>query len=286
MYGGLSIVFFLLVLFLQGVAGYSALAAGSASIPVTLVMFVLAGALRPPRRPPRAALVHGRRAARLRRRAAADAAPRRRRGLLDRPAARAAACSRSGSRSSVAPLTATVLADADENNAGIASAVNNAIARVAGLVAIAAIGAMVAAQYDARFDDALGAAARARPWPRDRRHDARPAVRRRGAAGRWTRRRRRRCVRAQEEASVDSFHFGVGIAAVLVALGGVLGLVGIRNPRREVAAEGCRGRPVRRRAGGGLAPVAVRLAPRSAGRDGAGARARDLARRRCAAPPG
>ena len=42
MYGGLSIVFFLLVLFLQGVAGFSALAAGSASIPVTLVMFLLA----------------------------------------------------------------------------------------------------------------------------------------------------------------------------------------------------------------------------------------------------
>jgi EmrB/QacA subfamily drug resistance transporter len=42
MYGGLSIVFFLLVLFLQGVAGYSALAAGSAGIPVTLVMFLLA----------------------------------------------------------------------------------------------------------------------------------------------------------------------------------------------------------------------------------------------------
>src|SRR3954451_15475389 len=42
MYGGLSIVFFLLVLFLQGVAGFSALAAGSASIPVTLVMFTLA----------------------------------------------------------------------------------------------------------------------------------------------------------------------------------------------------------------------------------------------------
>ena len=32
----------------------------------------------------------------------------------------------------VAPLTATVLADADETDAGIASAINNAIARVAG----------------------------------------------------------------------------------------------------------------------------------------------------------
>ena len=34
----------------------------------------------------------------------------------------------------VAPLTATVLADADESDAGIASAINNAVARVAGLV--------------------------------------------------------------------------------------------------------------------------------------------------------
>ena len=42
MYGGLSIVFFMMVLFLQGVAGFSALAAGSATIPVTLVMFLLA----------------------------------------------------------------------------------------------------------------------------------------------------------------------------------------------------------------------------------------------------
>ena len=44
----------------------------------------------------------------------------------------------------VAPLTATVLADADETDAGIASAINNAIARVAGLVGISAIGVVVA----------------------------------------------------------------------------------------------------------------------------------------------
>jgi MFS family permease len=43
----------------------------------------------------------------------------------------------------VAPLTATVLADADENDAGIASAVNNAVARVAGLVGVAIVGAVV-----------------------------------------------------------------------------------------------------------------------------------------------
>jgi hypothetical protein len=44
-----------------------------------------------------------------------------------------------------------------------------------------------------------------------------------------------------EDASVSAFHTGVGIAAALVAMGGVLGLVGIRNPRREVPCEGCPG---------------------------------------------
>jgi predicted MFS family arabinose efflux permease len=44
----------------------------------------------------------------------------------------------------VAPLTATVLADADETDAGIASAINNAVARVAGLVGTSVIGVVVA----------------------------------------------------------------------------------------------------------------------------------------------
>jgi hypothetical protein len=44
----------------------------------------------------------------------------------------------------VAPLTATVLAGADETDAGIASAINNAIARVAGLVGVSVIGVVVA----------------------------------------------------------------------------------------------------------------------------------------------
>ena len=237
MYGGLSIVFFLLVLFLQGVAGYSALAAGSASIPVTVVMFLLAA------RFGRLADRHGPRlfmgigpliasaGLALMLRLGAD---------VDYwtelfPALLVFAL---GLSMTVAPLTATVLSDADAHNAGIASAVNNAIARVAGLVAIAAIGAIVAAQYDTRLMEALGAAAD-RPAVRAAVADTRPfavevprGLDPAAAAA---------VVRAQEAASVDSFHFGIGIAVVLVGLGGVLGLAGIRNPRRKVAAEGCPG---------------------------------------------
>jgi len=44
----------------------------------------------------------------------------------------------------VAPLTATVLADADDSDAGIASGVNNAVARVAGLLGIAVVGVAAA----------------------------------------------------------------------------------------------------------------------------------------------
>src|SRR3954453_5933554 len=40
MYGGLGVVFFLLALFLQELAGYSALEAGASTLPLTLVMFV------------------------------------------------------------------------------------------------------------------------------------------------------------------------------------------------------------------------------------------------------
>jgi len=231
-YGGLSILFFLLVLFLQGVAGFSATAAGAATLPVTFVMFLLSA------RFGRLADEHGPRlfmgvgplvcAVGLLLMQRLDADVDYWTDLL--PALLVFAF---GLAMVVAPLTATVLADADESNAGIASALNNAIARVAGLIAIAAIGAMVAGQYGGRLEDALGPAAQ------------RPAV----AAQVQTLRDRPFTVdaanpqlrAAQSEASVDSFHFGAMIAAVLVALGGILGLVGIRNPRREVAAEDCRG---------------------------------------------
>jgi hypothetical protein len=48
---------------------------------------------------------------------------------------------------------------------------------------------------------------------------------------------------AARGASLHSFHIGMAIAAALVAIGGVVGAAGIRNPRREeeIHAQSCPG---------------------------------------------
>ena len=146
MYAGLGLLFFFLVLFLQQVAGYSAVEAGSTTIPVTVVMFLLSmrfGALAD-RYGPRFFMGVGPLVAAvglalfLRLDADVDYLTDLLPGLL---------IFALGLAITVAPLTATVLADADEHNAGIASGVNNAIARVASLIAIAAVGALVASAF-------------------------------------------------------------------------------------------------------------------------------------------
>ena len=142
-YAGLSTLTFFLVLFVQQLAGYSALRSGLALLPITVVMFLLS---------PRV----GRLSMRLGPRLFMSAGP-----LI--AAAALASLARLapgfdywyellpallvfavGLSMIVAPLTATVLADADEHDAGIASGVNNAVARVAGLLGIAVVGASVA----------------------------------------------------------------------------------------------------------------------------------------------
>jgi EmrB/QacA subfamily drug resistance transporter len=240
MYGGLGLLFFFLVLFLQQVAGFSALAAGTASVPVTAVMFLLStrfGALAD-RYGPRlfmglGPLIAAAGMAWLLRLDAdvdyfVDLLP----GLLVFAV---------GLSMTVAPLTATVLADADDSNAGIASGVNNAIARVAGLVAVAAVGAVVAAAFGSRLDNELDDRVAARPEVAAAvdRAKSQPLS---AVAVQGVPEDVQASVReAGEDASVGAFHVGIGISAVLVALGGVLGLLGIRNPRRRVAAGECPG---------------------------------------------
>ncbi len=232
MYAGLSMTFFLLVLFLQQVAGYSALQAGMATMPVTLVMFAFskrAGALAErfgPRRfmggGPLVAAVG------LAYLTAMDADVDYTREML--PGLLLFAL---GLAATVAPLTATVLADAGEENAGIASGVNNAVARVAGLLGVAALGALIIAQFNASLERSIGAggseAAVALRDARDRGLATLPAD------------QDPRMRAAVTQASVDAYRLGMGSAATLVALGGVLALVGIQDPRRTVRSDDARG---------------------------------------------
>ena len=150
-YAGLSTLTFFLVLFLQQLAGYSALQSGLALVPVSIVMFVLS---------PR----FGRLSMRLGPHtfmsigpyiAAAGVA-----GLIRLEPGFAywsellpfLLLFSIGLSMIVAPLTATVLADVKETDAGIASGVNNAVARVAGLLGIAVLGAAAAGEGNNTLD--------------------------------------------------------------------------------------------------------------------------------------
>ena len=137
-YAALGVLFLLLVLQLQIVSGFSPLAAGTSLLPITAIMLLLsAGAGRLAQRiRPRIPMTVGPLLAAvgmlLLLRVGADASY-----LADvLPAVTVFGL---GLALTVAPLTATVLDAAADRHAGVASGVNNAIARAAGLLAVAVI---------------------------------------------------------------------------------------------------------------------------------------------------
>lgn len=135
-YAALGGVFFWLLLCLQVVAGFSPLAAGLSLLPVTLLMLLLsvpAGGLAGrigPRLPMTVGpLVCAVGIAGLTR-VGSDAS-------YFRDVLPPVTLFGLGMSLTVAPLTSTVLAAASDRHAGLASGVNNAVARVAGLLAVA-----------------------------------------------------------------------------------------------------------------------------------------------------
>ena len=137
-YGALGVVFLLLVLQLQTVAGFSPLAAGTALLPVTVVMLLFsarAGALAGrigPRIPMTVGPLVSAAGLLLLLRVDAETS-----WLLD--VLPAVLVFGAGLALTVAPLTSTVLDAAPDRYAGSASGVNNAVARAAGLLSVAVV---------------------------------------------------------------------------------------------------------------------------------------------------
>jgi EmrB/QacA subfamily drug resistance transporter len=222
-YAGLTASFFLLVLFLQQVAGYSALAAGLAGVPVTLILFLLSpkmGALAG-KYGPRLFMGFGPIIAGASFLLMANLGTQVNYWTQVFPAIVLFGV---GLAITVAPLTAAILGDVKPAQAGIASAVNNAVARVAGLIAVAAVGAVVATQFGSVLDEQKlvgpppSIITKAKQVPLQ---TTPPKPYQRDIVIR----------KALATASISAFHTGILTISGLMILGGAVSLVGIRNPR-------------------------------------------------------
>ncbi len=238
MYGGIGLLGFFVTIYLQQVAGWSALQSGVTGLIPTVVMFFLSARM-------------GRLADKYGPRPFLTAGP-----ML--VAAGFALMERYGTTVSfltevlpallvfsfglaltVAPLTATVLADASEMDAGIASAVNNAVARTGSLVAVAAVGAVVASFYGAKLNHRVG-----HHLPASSQAAVRDAARHTFGTidDAAVPSAQRAFVRhATATAGEDAFHVAMGIGSALLLAAGLGGLALRGRPRTTVAAGDCAG---------------------------------------------
>jgi EmrB/QacA subfamily drug resistance transporter len=235
-YAGLFGAFFFITLFLQQTAGYSPIGAGLATTPVSVVMFVLSprfGKMSTgigPRVPMSIGPIVGGIGLLLLMRVGSD--PNYVTEVL--PAILVFGL---GLAATVAPLTATALNSVEERHVGIASGINNGVSRVAGLLAIAILGALIAGKFTSTIDTNL-AGKKLSPQAEKSVSDAKEKPL--GAADTAD-------LAAVEATTVDSavtdastkaFHEGLAVGGFLMIIGGVIAGIGLRNPSRQGEYEG------------------------------------------------
>ena len=234
MYGGIGLLGFFVTIYLQQVAGFDALKSGVTGLVPTVVMFLLSARM-------------GRLADRYGARWFLTIGPllvAAGFGLMQRYGTSVSLLTdvlpallvfSLGLALTVSPLTATVLADARDSEAGIASAVNNAIARTAGLISVAAVGAIVAAHYGALVQSNLGhrlpASSRSAVVAAERRTFGTIQTRAVPPADRAFARR------VTAHASEDAFHLAMGIGSGLLVVAAIGGGIGLRPRRRGSPAD-------------------------------------------------
>lgn len=233
-YAGLIGGLFFVGLFLQQVAGYSPLEAGLATTPISVILFVLSprwGRLASgtgPRLPMTLGPIVGGVGLLLMMRVGSGAD-------YVTEVLPAILVFGLGLSATVAPLTATVLDSVPEHRVGIASGINNGVSRVAGLLAIAILGAVISAHFGSVLDSNLGqqqlspkaenvvSEAKAQPLAVPETDHLPPPE-------------ARRVTTASADAATSGFHLGLLIAALLMIGGGLASGFGIENPRQRTKA--------------------------------------------------
>jgi EmrB/QacA subfamily drug resistance transporter len=258
-YAGLIGGLFFVGLFLQQVAGYSPLEAGLATTPISVILFVLSprfGRLASdtgPRLPMSVGPIVGGVGLILLLRVEADP-------IYLADVLPAIVVFGLGLAATVAPLTATVLDSVEERHVGIASGVNNGISRVAGLLAIAVLGAVISASFGSTLDSNLGD----RPLGAEATRavsDAKEQPLAVPATDQLAPPEAERVTAASVDASTSAFHLGILIGGLLMIVGGVVAGLGIENPRRPIEAVPTRGAAAAGECGHGMEADCVEPEP-------------------------
>ncbi len=232
-YSGLIGALFFVTLFLQQTAGYSPLEAGLATTPISLIMFALSPVFgriatsTGPRVPMSAGPIVGGIGLLLFMRVDAN-------GNYVTDVLPAVLVFGLGLSATVAPLTATALNSVAENRVGVASGINNAVSRIAGVLAIAIFGALVAGKFGSVVDSKVSGTSLS-PQAESAIGKAKDNPLQRPSTGGIPPAEASEVVSATEAGAEDGFHLAMMTAGTLMIVGGVVAGIGLRNPPRETA---------------------------------------------------